>query len=174
MKRAFLRAPVEFRRVSSGFSRSRLHPILGVWRRHEGVDYAAASGTPVLAAGDGTILTAGWSGGFGRMVEIRHRNGVTTRYAHLRGYPQGVRPGARVSQGAVVGYVGSSGLATSAHLHYEFRQNGAARDPSRIDLGNGEPVPAADLAAFRVERDRLRALLFPNEPARPAVGSDPE
>ncbi len=172
LRRAFLRAPVEFRRVSSRFSRSRLHPILGVWRRHQGVDYAAGSGTPVLAVGDGTIQSAGWSGGYGRMIEIRHRNGITTRYAHLRGYAQGIHPGARVTQGRVVGFVGSSGLATSAHLHYEFRQNGAARDPSRIDLGNGEPVPAAEVAAFRAEHDRLRGLLFPPKP--PIVAADHE
>ena len=169
LRRAYLRAPVEFRRVSSGFSRSRFHPILGIWRRHEGADYAAASGTPVLAAGDGTIHTAGWSGGYGRMLEIRHRNGVTTRYAHLRGFARRIRPGTRVAQGDVVGYVGSSGLATSAHLHYEFRQNGTARDPSRVDLGNGEPIPAAELAPFRAERDRLRGLLFPSGPTATIV-----
>ena len=174
LRRAYLRAPVEFRRVSSRFSRSRLHPILGIRRRHQGVDYAAASGTPVLAAGDGTIQMAGWSGGYGWMIEIRHRNGITTRYAHLRGYATGIRSGARVTQGHVVGYVGSSGLATSAHLHYEFRQNGAARDPSRIDLGNGEPIPAAEAAAFRAERDRLRGLLFPPKPSSPPIAADPE
>jgi len=174
LRRAFLRAPVEFRRVSSRFSRSRRHPILGIWRRHQGVDYAAASGTPVLAAGDGTIQTAGWSGGYGRMIEIRHRNGISTRYAHLRGYASSVRPGARVTQGAVVGYVGSSGLATSAHLHYEFRQHGAARDPSRVDLGSGEPVPAEELAAFRAERDRLRGLLFPSATQTPTATADRE
>ena len=173
LRRAFLRAPVEFRRVSSGFSRSRRHPILNVWRRHQGVDYAAASGTPVLAAGDGTVRTAGWSGGYGKMIEILHRNGITTRYAHLRGYARGIRPGARVTQGSVVGYVGSSGLATSAHLHYEFRQNGAARDPSRVELGTGDPVPAAHRLAFQAERDRLRSLLFPPNPA-PAATADRE
>ena len=174
MRRAFLRAPVEFRRVSSGFSRSRRHPILNIWRRHQGVDYAAASGTPVMAAGDGTVRTAGWSGGYGKMIEIQHRNGITTRYAHLKGYARGIRPGARVTQGAVVGYVGWSGLATSAHLHYEFRQNGAARDPSRVELGIGEPVPAARLAAFQAERDRLRSLLFPSNPVPAAVAADRE
>ncbi len=174
LRRAFLRAPVEFRRVSSGFSRSRRHPILNIWRRHQGVDYAAASGTPVMAAGDGTVRTAGWSGGYGKMIEIQHRNGITTRYAHLKGYARGIRPGARVTQGAVVGYVGWSGLATSAHLHYEFRQNGAARDPSRVELGIGEPVPAARLAAFQAERDRLRSLLFPSNPVPAAVAADRE
>ncbi len=165
LRRAFLRAPVEFRRVASGFARARHHPILRVWRRHEGVDYAAAAGTPVLAAGDGTVQTADWSGGYGRMIELRHRNGISTRYGHLLRFGKGIRPGARVSQGAVIGFVGSSGLATAAHLHYEFREHGAARDPSRVDLGDGEPVPSALLAGFRLERDRLRQLLFPAPPA---------
>jgi murein DD-endopeptidase MepM/ murein hydrolase activator NlpD len=164
LRRAFLRAPVEFRRIASGFSRSRKHPILGVWRRHQGIDYAAASGTPVLAAGDGTVVTAGWSGGYGRLVELRHANGISTRYAHLRATAAEIRPGVRVSQGDVIGYVGSSGLATAAHLHYEFRQNGVARNPDRVELGSGEPVPVPLRAAFQLERDRLRLLLAPPAP----------
>ncbi|MSR01884.1 MAG: M23 family metallopeptidase [Gemmatimonadetes bacterium] len=125
-----------------------------------------------MAAGDGTVRTAGWSGGSGKMIEILHRNGITIRYAHLRGYARGIRPGGRVTQGSVVGYVGSSGLATSAHLYYEFRQNGAARDPSRVELGTGEPVPVASRAAFLAERDRLRSLLFPSNPVSAAVAAD--
>ncbi len=159
LRRAFLRAPLQFRRVSSRFSRSRRHPVLGIMRRHEGTDYAAAPGTPVRAAGDGTVRRAGWSGGYGRMVEVRHRNGITTRYGHLRGFASGIRAGARVVQGDVVGYVGSSGLASGPHLHYEFRVNGVARDPRRIDDTAGEPVPAAARQAFLLERDRLNALL---------------
>jgi len=169
LRRAFLRAPVEFRRIASGFSRSRKHPILGIWRRHQGIDYSAASGTPVLAAGEGTVVTAGWSGGYGRMVEIRHRSGITTRYAHLRGFAKGVRAGARVGQGDVIGYVGASGLASGAHLHYEFRQNGVARDPNHVDLGSGEPVPAGLRQPFQAERDRLRALLDPAQPTAPVA-----
>lgn len=172
LKRAFLRAPLEFRRMSSGFSRSRRHPILGVWRKHEGIDYSANSGTPVMAAGDGTVVRAGWAGGYGRLVELRHRSGITTRYAHLRGFASGIRAGARVSQGQAIGYVGASGLARGAHLHYEFRQNGVARDPNRVDLGNGEPVPAALLPSFELERGRLVALLEAQPPNPADVALD--
>lgn len=159
LRRAFLRAPVEFRRISSAFSRSRYHPILGIWRRHEGTDYAASSGTPVLAAGDGSVLRAGWSGGYGNLVELRHRNGITTRYGHLRAFARGVHAGARVSQGDVVGYVGSTGLASAPHLHYEFRLNGAARDSRRVDLGEGVPLAKALMPAFQNERLRLGRIL---------------
>lgn len=172
LRRAFLRAPVEFRRIASRFSWSRLHPILRVRRPHVGVDYAAVPGTPVRAAGDGVLLTAGWSGDYGRLVELGHRNGIVTRYAHLSGFGAGLVPGARVLQGDVVGYVGSSGLATAPHLHYEFRQHGVARDPGRAELGEGEPVPAASAAAYRAERDRFRALLRPGvRPSPPHVAN---
>jgi murein DD-endopeptidase MepM/ murein hydrolase activator NlpD len=159
LRRAFLRAPVEFRRISSRFNRSRMHPVLGYARRHEGTDYAADPGTPVMSAGDGTVVSAGWSGGYGNLVEVRHRNGITTRYGHLRGFAPGVRSGAHVSQGQVIGYVGSTGLATGPHLHYEFRVNGVARDPSRADLGSGEPVAPSIRAAFDVDRLLLTHLL---------------
>jgi murein DD-endopeptidase MepM/ murein hydrolase activator NlpD len=159
LRRAFLRAPVEFRRIASGFSRSRRHPILGIWRRHQGIDYAADAGTPVLAAGDGLVTFAGWSGGYGRMVEIRHRNGIETRYAHLRGFGPFIRTGARLLQGEVIGYVGATGLANGPHLHYEFRQGGQALDPRRLSMGSGEAIPPGLLPAFQVERDRLTGLL---------------
>ena len=165
LRRAFLRAPVEFRRIASRFSRSRFHPILGIWRRHEGIDYAAGAGTPVMAAGEGSVASAGWAGGYGRMIELKHQNGITTRYGHLSGFARGLRTGVRVHQGEVIGYVGESGLATAPHLHYEFRRNGAARDPSSVDLGTGDPVPNGDMAAFLVERDRLRTLLHPQSAA---------
>jgi murein DD-endopeptidase MepM/ murein hydrolase activator NlpD len=160
LRRAFLRAPVEFRRISSRFNRSRMHPVLGYARRHEGTDYAAASGTPVMSAGDGTVVSAGWSGGYGRMVVVRHSNGITTRYGHLRGFAGGVRAGSRVSQGQVIGYVGSTGLATGPHLHYEFRVNGVARDPSRVDLGNGAPIAPSLVPAFDADRLQLSHLLL--------------
>jgi murein DD-endopeptidase MepM/ murein hydrolase activator NlpD len=159
LRRAFLRAPVEFRRISSSFSRSRRHPVLGVWRRHEGTDYAASRGTPVMAAGDGTVLRAHWAGGYGNLVELRHRNGITTRYGHLQRIGRGVRVGVRVSQGDVIGYVGATGLATASHLHYEFRVNGVAVDSRRVDLGNGEPIHRALLEEFQLERARLAGLL---------------
>jgi murein DD-endopeptidase MepM/ murein hydrolase activator NlpD len=159
LRRAFLRAPVEFRRISSTFSRSRFHPILGTWRRHEGTDYAAGSGTPVLAAGDGTVLRAGIAGGYGNVIDIRHRNGITTRYGHLRAFTRGIRAGVRVTQGDVIGFVGSTGLASGPHLHYEFRVNGLARDSRRVDLGGGQPIDRGLLPLFLRERARLAQAL---------------
>ena len=159
LRRAFLRAPVEFRRISSSFTRKRFHPVLGIWRKHEGTDYSAGSGTPVMAAGDGTVLRAGRAGGYGNLVEIRHRNGITTRYAHLRGFAKGVGAGRRVSQGQIIGYVGSTGLASGAHLHYEFRVNGAARDSRRVNLGGGEPLAKSLMPSFQQERARLARAL---------------
>lgn len=169
LRRAFLVAPVEFRRISSGLG-GRRHPILGTYRGHNGIDYSAVSGTPVRAAGDGTVSQAGRSGGYGNLVELRHRNGITTRYAHLRGFAAGIRRGARVTQGQVIGYVGSTGLSTAPHLHYEFRVNGTPRDPRRVDLGNGEPIPASLRDAFQAERERLARLMVPaRRPAGPVV-----
>jgi murein DD-endopeptidase MepM/ murein hydrolase activator NlpD len=159
LRRAFLRAPVQFRRISSNFARRRYHPVLGLSRRHEGTDYAAAPGTPVMAAGDGMVLRAGRAGGYGNLIELRHVNGITTRYGHLRGFARGIRRGARVVQGQTIGYVGSTGLATGPHLHYEFRENGIARDSRRVTLGSGSPVSSQDRAAFERERDRLLLLL---------------
>jgi murein DD-endopeptidase MepM/ murein hydrolase activator NlpD len=159
LRRAFLRAPVQFRRISSSFARARRHPVLGITRRHQGTDYAASPGTPVMAAGDGVVLRAGRAGGYGNLIELRHRNGITTRYGHLRGFARGIRAGARVTQGQTIGYVGSTGLASGPHLHYEFRVNGVAKDSRRVDLGNGAPIPGADRAAFEQTRDSLLAQL---------------
>ncbi|HEU4828598.1 MAG TPA: peptidoglycan DD-metalloendopeptidase family protein [Gemmatimonadales bacterium] len=163
LKRAFLRAPVEFRRISSNFSRARFHPVLGRTRKHEGTDYAASTGTAVVAAGEGTVIRAGRAGGYGNLVEIRHRNGITTRYAHLSRIL--TRRGARVSQGELIGRVGSTGLASGPHLHYEFRVNGVAKDSRRVELGNGAPVAKKDRAAFEAERARLEAQLYRSEMA---------
>ena len=171
LRRAFLRAPVQFRRISSSFARARYHPILGITRRHEGTDYAASPGTPVMAAGDGVVVRAGWSGGYGNLIELRHRNGITTRYGHLRGFARGIRAGARVTQGQTIGYVGSTGLASGPHLHYEFRVNGVAKNSRRVDLGNGAPVPAAQRAAFEQTRDSLKARL--GSPSLPLTASSP-
>ncbi len=159
LRRAFLRAPLEFRRISSNFSRARFHPILKIRRRHEGTDYSASAGTPVMAAGDGRIVKAGRSGGYGNLIEVRHRNGITTRYAHLRSFARGVRAGSVVQQGDVIGFVGATGLASAPHLHYEFRVNGVARDSRRVLLNNGAPLEAELRPAFFAERDRLQALL---------------
>jgi murein DD-endopeptidase MepM/ murein hydrolase activator NlpD len=158
LRRAFLRAPVQFRRISSSFARARFHPVLGISRRHEGTDYAADPGTPVMAAGDGVVARAGWTGGYGNMVEIRHRSGIVTRYGHLRSFARGIRSGTRVTQGQVIGYVGSTGLATGPHLHYEFRVNGAARDARRVSVGNGAPISPVMRETFLRERERLSAV----------------
>ena len=159
LRRSFLRAPLEFRTVSSRFSSARLHPVLGILRRHEGTDYAAPPGTPVLASSDGVVVRAGWSGGYGNLVELRHRNGITTRYGHLRSFGSAIKPGAEVLQGQVVGFVGSTGLASGPHLHYEFRVDGVPRDPTKIDLGGGAPIEPVLRPAFLTERDRLAGVL---------------
>ena len=173
LRRAFLRAPVQFRRISSQFARSRRHPVLGITRRHQGTDYAASPGTPVMAAGDGVVLRAGRAGGYGNLIELRHRNGITTRYGHLRGFARGIRGGVRVSQGQTIGFVGSTGLASGPHLHYEFRVNGVAKDSRRVELGNGLPVPDSERDAFERERDRLKILLDgPSSGAIASAGSD--
>jgi murein DD-endopeptidase MepM/ murein hydrolase activator NlpD len=142
LRRAFIRAPLEYRRISSTFSMSRFHPILQVNRPHIGVDYAAAMGTPVMATADGTVARRGVNGGYGNSIEIRHAGGFMTRYAHLSGYAAGVRAGGRVSQGEVIGYVGMTGQATGPHLHYEMHRNGSAVDPLNIDIPEGAPIPA--------------------------------
>ncbi|MEP7326289.1 MAG: M23 family metallopeptidase [Gemmatimonadota bacterium] len=147
LHRDFLRVPVEFKRISSEFG-SRFHPILQRWRSHEGIDYAASAGSPVMAIGEGQIVRAGPAGGYGNMVEIAHGNGLVTRYAHLRGFGPGVRRGARVTQGQVIGFVGKTGLATGPHLHFEFRVLGVARDPNEITTGAGPAVPSPLLGSF--------------------------
>jgi len=118
----------------------------------------------VMAAGDGVVLRAGRAGGYGNLIELRHRNGITTRYGHLRGFTRGIRGGARVTQGQTIGYVGSTGLASGPHLHYEFRVNGVAKDSRRVELGNGAPVSERHRESFEQERDRLRQLLDSSPP----------
>jgi murein DD-endopeptidase MepM/ murein hydrolase activator NlpD len=169
LRRAFLRAPLEFRRISSNFAGRRFHPVLGLTRRHEGTDYAAAPGTPVMAAGDGVVLRAGRAGGYGNLIELRHLNGITTRYGHLRGIARNMRRGARVEQGQTIGYVGSTGLATGPHLHYEFRMNGIAQDSRRVKLGSGTPVSRQDRSAFEQERSRLLTLLHGSDTIQPST-----
>jgi len=164
-RKAFLRAPLKFSPVTSGFSRRRYHPILHRWRAHRGIDYGAHRGTPIHATGAGVVTRAGWWDGYGRMVEIRHNSMYRTRYAHMSGVARGIRPGVRVKQNQVIGYVGMSGLATAPHLHYEFLVNGVQRDPKRVRLPPGKPVPDRYLARFDSVRDarlaRLDSLSFP-------------
>jgi murein DD-endopeptidase MepM/ murein hydrolase activator NlpD len=145
--KAFLRSPVEFSRVSSGFG-TRFHPIFKNWRAHTGVDFAAPQGTRVLATADGHVVSAGARGGYGNAVEIRHGSGINTLYAHLSGFASGIRAGARVRQGQVIGFVGATGFATGPHLHYEFKVAGIHQDPLRVALPKADPVPARLRANF--------------------------
>ena len=148
MRKAFLRSPVEFSRISSRFTNNRWHPLLSKWRSHKGVDYAARRGTPVRASGDGKVIFAGTKGGYGRLIVIRHGGRYTTAYGHLHRYARGLRSGKKVKQGQVIGYVGSSGLATGPHLHYEFRVNGVHRNPLTVKLPEAQPVNEAYLSHF--------------------------
>jgi len=149
MRRPFLRSPMEFSRVTSGFSNARFHPILQTWRAHRGVDYAAPMGTPVRATGNGAVAFAGLQGGYGNVIVLQHAGAFSTLYAHLSRFAPRIRAGARVSQGEIVGYVGHTGWATGPHLHYEFRVAGVQRDPMTLAaLPGGEPLPAARRTAF--------------------------
>jgi murein DD-endopeptidase MepM/ murein hydrolase activator NlpD len=164
VRRAFLRAPVKYSRISSRYSRSRLHPILKVRRSHLGVDYVAPPGTPVWAVADGAVIYKGWNGGMGRLVRVRHNNGYVSSYGHLQRYGN-LRVGSRVRQKQVIGYVGSSGLATGPHVHFELRSNGRYVNPLRVDFPKGEPVSLQDMDAFGVVRDALMRQLEASAPA---------
>jgi murein DD-endopeptidase MepM/ murein hydrolase activator NlpD len=171
MRSGFLQAPLQFRRISSTFG-GRRHPILKTWRSHNGTDYAANSGTPVRTVGDGTVIFAGTRGGYGRTIEVRHKNGFVTRYAHLRGFARGIHTGARVSIEQTIGYVGMTGLATGPHLHFEVLVNGRHRDPRTAlrGQGNADPIPARELARFERLRDAMRVSLdLPDGPVRLAA-----
>lgn len=153
MRKAFLRTPVEFSRISSRFGK-RYHPTLGRMRNHHGVDYAARTGTPIRSTGDGRIVQRGRNGGYGNFVLIRHGNRYSTAYAHLHRFASGQRVGSRVDQGEVIGYVGSTGRSTGPHLHYEFRVNGDHRDPLTMDFPSVDPIPSE-------EQDRFRQAIAP-------------
>lgn len=150
LRKAFIRTPVDFARVSSRFNPNRRHPILNTIRAHKGVDYAAGTGTPVKATGDGKVEFIGVKGGYGKVIILKHGSRYTTLYAHLSSYRKGLKNGTRVSQGQVIGYVGQSGLATAPHLHYEFRINGVHKDPMTVALPRSNPMPKAILAQWRV------------------------
>ncbi len=153
-----LRNPVPNGTFRSGFGMRR-HPILGYSRMHTGVDWSAPRGTPIIAAGNGTVVSAGWEGGYGRQTIIRHANGYVTSYSHQSAIADGVRAGARVRQGQVIGYVGATGLATGDHLHYELIVNGSKVDPMRVRLPTSRSLEGEELEAFVTERDRIDALL---------------
>jgi len=148
MRKAFLRSPIEFSRVSSGFTLSRFHPILNKWRAHKGVDYAAALGTKVKVTADGTIDFVGNQGGYGNVVIVNHQGHYSTVYGHLSRFASGLRRGQRVAQGDIIAYVGQSGLATGPHLHYEFKIDGQQRDPLRVALPDARPIIAVQKEQF--------------------------
>ncbi len=150
MRKAFLRTPVNFSRISSRFTVNRYHPVLHKFRSHKGVDYAAKRGTPIYAAGDGKVIFKGKKGGYGRVIILQHGSKYTTVYAHLNSYNRKLRVGSKVKQGQTIAYVGSSGLATGPHLHYEFRVNGVHRNPLTVHLPESRPVPKRYLADFEL------------------------
>ena len=155
MRKEFIRTPLNFTRISSKFSLNRRHPVLNTIRAHKGVDYAAPSGTPVKTAGDGTIISIGTNGGYGRVIEIKHGGTYSTLYAHLSKFTRGLKKGSKVKQGQIIGYVGRSGLATGPHLHYEFRVNGVHRNPLTVQLPKAESIPKNLLADFKKQSEPL-------------------
>jgi len=160
LRKAYLKAPVKYSRISSRFRSARKHPVLGYTRAHKGVDYAARTGTPIHALGDGRIVFSGWKGGYGRLVEISHTNrNHHTRYGHMSKFGRGIHKGVRVKQGQIIGYVGMSGLATGPHLHFEFRVRGRAMNPLRVKHTPAKPVPRAELAGFKRHADSLQNSL---------------
>ena len=159
MRKAFLRTPVDFARISSHFNLSRKHPILNTIRAHKGTDYAAPTGTPIKAAGDGKVVFAGNKRGYGKTVIIQHGQTYKTLYAHMNNYGKGIKNGVRVKQSQIIGYVGSTGLATGPHLHYEFYVNGAVRNPVKVSLPKAQSIPKKQLAAFKLQTQPLVAKL---------------
>jgi len=164
LKKAFLKSPLTFTRISSGFS-MRLHPILGIWKQHKGVDFAAPTGTPIHASGDGVIDFVGQQTGYGNVVMIKHWSNYSTVYGHMSRIAPGLRKGMKVSQGDVIGYVGMTGWATGPHLHYEFRVNNVPRDPLAVDIPNAQPLAGAQLQRFRATSNDMHRRLSLLRPA---------
>jgi murein DD-endopeptidase MepM/ murein hydrolase activator NlpD len=162
LRKPFLRAPVEFSRVSSVFNPHRLHPILNRIRGHMGTDYAAPTGTPVHAAGDGRVSFRAQRGGYGNAIVLAHANGISTLYGHLSRFARNIRVDSRVTQGETIGYVGMTGLATGPHLHYEYLLNGVHMDPETVRLPGGEPLDAASRRRFLIQSAPLLAGLGPH------------
>lgn len=155
VQKAFLRSPLEFSRISSGFSRSRLHPVLKKWRSHKGTDFAAPTGTRVKATADGVVSFVGRKGGYGKVVMINHQGRYSTVYGHMSRFAKGLKKGQRVTQGQIIGRVGMTGLATGPHLHYEFKVYGKHRNPMRVDLPDAKPIDEADRVAFQTVAKRI-------------------
>lgn len=171
MRKQFLRAPVDFTRISSNFNPRRRHPILNTIRAHKGVDYAAPTGTIIKAAGEGRVSVAGTQGGYGNVVILEHGGGVTTLYGHMSGFAKGIRTGTRVQQGQTIGFVGKTGAATGPHLHYEYRVNGAHKDPRTVPLPEAHPIPPAYVEEFKSLSGQLLADLDRGRDASIAVSA---
>lgn len=163
LRKTFLKAPLSFRRISSTFSTRRFNPVLKIYRPHHGLDYAAAKWTPVSAAGDGKVIFAGRRGQYGNLIILRHRNGYKTYYGHLSKIAGGVYRGAKINQGAIIGYVGATGLASGPHLHYEMRINDHAINPMAVKLPRGPTIPVNMLAAFNKIKDEMNVELASSE-----------
>ncbi|WP_291992563.1 peptidoglycan DD-metalloendopeptidase family protein [Candidatus Accumulibacter sp. ACC003] len=159
LRKTFLRSPIEFSRVTSGFSGARFHPILRSWRAHKGVDYGAPMGAGIVAVADGVVATAERQRGYGNLLVLEHQGSYSTAYGHLKNFAKGIRKGVRVSQGETIGYVGQSGLATGPHLHYEFRVKGRQVDPLAISLPRAMPLAGALLGRFKASSKNLQAQL---------------
>lgn len=159
MKRAFLKSPIPFSRISSGFSRARYHPVLKEWRAHKGVDYAAPTGTPIRAVADGKVSFAGRKGGYGNIVILNHQNPYSTAYGHMSRFAKGIRSGSRVNQGEIIGYVGATGLASGPHLHFEFRVNGIQKNPLALKLPSSQPLDSRYRGQFAEATASLTARL---------------
>lgn len=159
LQKAFLRSPLEFSRISSGFSLARFHPILNTWRAHKGVDYAAPTGTLVKAVADATVAFVGTQGGYGNVIMLQHAGGIMTVYGHLSRFAAGLRKGEKIAQGTGIGYVGMTGMATGPHLHYEFRVHGEHKDPLKVALPTSIPLTPSALADFRKQAQPLIAQL---------------
>lgn len=159
LRRMFLKSPIRYGRISSRFQKKRFHPVLKFHRPHLGVDYAAPTGTPIRTVGNGVVTLAGWSGGGGRTIKIRHNSVYETAYKHLSGFAKGIRSGSKVQQGQLIGYVGSTGLSTGPHLHFEFFKNGSYVDPLGQKFPSADPIPAHLLSQFKTELIDLLATL---------------
>ncbi|MBV5349858.1 M23 family metallopeptidase, partial [bacterium] len=159
LRKAFLRSPLEFSRVTSGFSNSRFHPVLQISRAHKGVDYGAPVGTKVRSVADGNVEFAGVQGGYGKLIVLKHQGSFSTAYGHLSGFAPNIKKGARVSQGDTIAYVGQTGLASGPHLHYEFRVNSQQVNPLAVTLPTAIPLEASQISRFKAATEPLRANL---------------
>ena len=158
LKKAFLKAPLQFTRISSGFSYARRHPVTGKIRPHTAIDYAAPTGTPVMSIGDGTVLSVGWAGGGGNTVKIRHNSSYTTSYMHLSRYAKGLKAGQHVHQGQVIGYVGATGTATGPHLDFRVYKDGTAINPLKMESPSADPIRPENLPALDSMRRVYEAM----------------